>query len=69
MRKVQESEHVDCVFGGYTGKKRWEVNHPKHPPTTAAAPDANSAMAAAAEHNGLRWQAYTYYAYARVRQL
>ena len=32
MRKVQESEHVDCVFGGYTGKKRWEVNHPEHPP-------------------------------------
>lgn len=68
-KKTDEAERVDAVFEGYTGKKRWEVNHPQHPPTVAAAPDANSAMVAAAEHNGLRWQACSYYAYVRVRQL
>ena len=36
---------------------------------TVAAPDENSAMVAAAERNGLRWQNYSYYAFARVRVL
>ena len=36
---------------------------------TVAAPSADAAMVAAAEHNGIRWQRYAYYAYARVRAL
>ncbi len=66
MKKKDETEHVDAVFEDYTGKKRFTVEHAAHPPMTVAAPDENSAMVAAAEHAGLRWQSYSYYAYARV---
>lgn len=69
MKKQDETERVDAVFAGYTGKKRFEVEHAAHPPMTVAAPDKDSAMVAAAEHAGLRWQSYSYYAFARVRAL
>ena len=45
------------TYQGYTGKKRWLVTHPNHQRAIGViAPTAQTAMVAAAEGWGERWQ-------------
>lgn len=60
---------ADVRFNGYTGKKCFSVLHPDYPPITAAAPDENSAIVAAAKKLGVRWQTYGFYSWCSVYPL
>lgn len=50
------------TYQGYTGKKRWLVTHPNHQRAIGViAPTAQTAMVAAAEGWGERWQSAEFY--------
>lgn len=55
------------VYPGYTGKKRWSVRHPRHAqPITVTAPTELTALVAAANGWGERWQSIEFYTAATV---
>ena len=59
----------DARYEDYSGKKRFEVTHPSHKRRLiVAAPDAASAIVAAADKWGERWTAYSFYAYCLVNE-
>ena len=60
----------DARYEDYSGKKRFEVTHPSHKRRFfVAAPDAASAIVAAADKWGERWTAYSFYAYCLVSEV
>jgi len=62
--------NVDAVYRDYKGKKRYRVNHPDIGyPLFVAAPDENSAIVAAAERLGRKWNEYDFYAYCDAMQI
>ncbi len=62
-----ETAYYDVRYSGYSGKKCFEVAHPRHKGRlTIASPDANSAIVAAAQRWGEKWSAYDFYAFCRV---
>lgn len=62
-----EKTYFDCQFGSYEGVKRFIVKHPGHfGELRVAAPDEASAIAAAGDRWGERWQDYSFYAYCDV---
>ena len=62
-----EAAYYDARYNGYSGKRRFEVEHPRHvSPLTIASPDMNSAVVAAAQRWGEKWSAYDFYAFCRV---
>lgn len=64
----KEPPIVNCTFGEYGGKNKFYVSHPAHTPILVAAPDEDSAMVAAADYWGERWQSYSYYPYVTVNK-
>ena len=70
MAKRKTEVSVDAVYKDYSGKKRFRVEHPDVSyPMFIAAPDENSAIVAAAERLGRRWNEYAFYAYCNVMQI
>ena len=62
-----EAAYYDAKYNGYSGKRRFEVEHPIHKGhLTIASPDMNSAIVAAAQRWGEKWSAYDFYAFCRV---
>lgn len=62
-----DAAYYDARYNGYSGKKRFEVEHPRHTGRlTIASPDMNSAIVAAAQRWGEKWSAYDFYAFCRV---
>lgn len=62
-----KDERVDASFESYKGKKRFCVSHPEHAsPLRVAAPSETTAIVAAAQAWGSRWQEYSFYAYCEV---
>lgn len=50
------------TYPGYTGKKKWSVHHPRHAqPITVTAPTELTALVAAANGWGERWQSIEFY--------
>ena len=48
-----DAAHYDARYNGYSGKRRFEVEHPRHAGhLTIASPDMNSAIVAAAQRWG-----------------
>lgn len=69
-RKTGAAPYYDAVYERYSGKKRSEVENPRHRGRlTVAAPDENSAIVAAALYWGERWTSYDFYAYCRVHEV
>ena len=61
------SKTYDTAFEHYRGRSRFTVSHPDYDtPLTVAAPDEISAIVAAAELWGVRWQRFSFYAYCDV---
>lgn len=64
----RNEDNFNAVFGTYTGKKRWIVEHPRHKTScTVAAPDSDSAICAAADYWNERWTALEFYSNCTVR--
>ena len=62
-----DAAHYDAKYNGYSGKRRFEVEHPRHAGhLTIASPDMNSAIVAAAQRWGEKWSAYDFYACCNV---
>ena len=62
-----DAAYYDAKYNGYSGKRRFEVEHPRHKEhLTIASPDMNSAIVAAAQRWGEKWSAYDFYAFCRV---
>lgn len=62
-----EKTYYDCRFEEYGGTNRFTVKHPAHfGELRVAAPDEASAIVAAADRWGERWQDYSFYAYCVV---
>lgn len=58
------------VYPGYSGKKKWSVRHPRHPqPIFVTAPTEQTAMIAAANGWGERWQSIEFYSLVEVSPL
>lgn len=57
------AKDFNCAFQDYAGNKRYIVKHPAHKgdELTVAAPDANSAMVAAADRWGEKWTKIDFY--------
>lgn len=54
-----DAAYYDARYNGYSGKRRFEVEHPRHTGhLTIAAPDMNSAIVAAAQQWGEKWSTY-----------
>ena len=71
MRTQRGTKDVDAIFtygsgNKYSGINAFQVNHPSHKTVTVAAPDDVSAIVAAADFWGVRWQDYEVYSYCRV---
>lgn len=65
-----DAAYYDAKYNGYSGKKRFEVEHPRHKGhLTIASPDMNSAIVAAAQRWGEKWSAYDFYAFCRVAEV
>ena len=65
-----DAAYYDAKYNGYSGKKRYEVEHPRHKGhLTIASPDMNSAIVAAAQRWGEKWSAYDFYAFCRVAEV
>lgn len=65
-----DAAYYDARYNGYSGKRRFEVEHPRHAGhLTIAAPDMNSAVVAAAQRCGEKWSAYDFYAFCRVAEV
>jgi hypothetical protein len=65
-----DATYYDARYNGYSGKKRFEVAHPRHAGRlTIAAPDMNSAVVAAAQRWGEKWSAYDFYAFCHVLEV
>lgn len=68
--RTPKAASADVAYENYTGRKRFEVEHPAHRRRiVVAAPNADSAIVAAAARWGERWQAYNFYAYCRVNEV
>ncbi len=63
---VGKEDHVDAVYGGYSGKNRFFVHHEKYGECRVAAKDENSAIVAAASFFGAKWTKIEFYANCRV---
>lgn len=66
MKTKDGTKEVDGIFRKYTGKKAFQVNHPLYKTVTVAAPDEASAIVAAADIWGVRWQTYDIYSRCKV---
>ena len=66
-KTAKKEKEYDTVFKEYGGVKRWRVRHGGRV-CIAAAPDEDSAMVAAAQLWGCRWQEYAFYAYCIVQK-
>ena len=65
-----DAEYYDARYNSYSGKRRFEVEHPRHAGhLTIAAPDMNSAIVAAAKRWGEKWTDYDFYAFCRVVEM
>ena len=65
-----DAAYYDAKYNGYSGKRRFEVEHPRHKGhLTIASPDMNSAIVAAAKRWGEKWSAYDFYAFCRVAEV
>lgn len=65
-----DAAYYDARYNGYSGKRRFEVEHPRHAGhLTIASPDANSAIVAAAQRWGEKWSAYDFYAFCHVLEV
>jgi len=59
----------DAKYEKYAGRLRWFVTHPAHKyQITVAAPDKNSAIVAAADYWGERWQDPQFHQYCTVNR-
>ena len=68
--KTPKAVSADAAYENYTGRKRFEVEHPAHRRRIiVAAPNEDSAIVAAAARWGERWQEYSFYAYCRVNEV
>lgn len=68
--RAPKAVSADVAYENYTGRKRFEVEHPAHRRRIiVAAPNADSAIVAAAARWGERWQKYSFYAYCRVNEV
>lgn len=54
-------KYYDARFAGYTGKKRFDVTHPRHGRLTVCAPDQDAAIVAAAGRWKTDWTRVEYY--------
>ena len=69
-KETNKIAFFDARYENYSGKKRFEVTHPSHKRRLfVAAPDAASAIVAAADKWGERWTAYSFYAYCLVNEV
>lgn len=69
-KEINKIAFHDARYEDYFGKKRFEVTHPSHKRRLfVAAPDAASAIVAAADKWGERWTAYSFYAYCLVNEV
>lgn len=69
-KETNKIAFFDARYEDYSGKKRFEVTHPSHKRRLfVAAPDAASAIVAAALYWGERWTSYDFYAYCRVHEV
>lgn len=67
--KNDKNDKIDGRFENYRGTKRFCVSHPDYSPTlTIAAPCEAAAIVAAAQKwgGGVKWTAYSFYAYCSV---
>lgn len=68
--RAPKAVNADAVYESYAGCKRFEVEHLAHRRRIiVAAPNADSAIVAAAARWSERWQAYNFYAYCRVTEV
>lgn len=56
MRRAKEGR-----YEAYTGHRKYKVQHPAHGACYVSAPDADSAMVAAAQVWGTPWTAISFY--------
>ena len=62
-----DAAYYDVRYNGYSGKRRFAVEHPRHAGhLTIASPDMNSAIVAAAKRWGEKWSDYDFYAFCSV---
>ena len=68
MKKgCRDAADYDERYNGYSGKRRFEVEHPRHAGhLTIASPDMNSAIVAAAKRWGEQRSDYDFYAFCSV---
>lgn len=67
MKGTKPTTTLATSYNGYDGDRRWWVSHPDYQTTImVAAPDADSAMVAAAKYWGRDWTRISFYCDARV---
>lgn len=66
---ANRAEHRDANYDGYRGAKRFLVEHPEHGRATIAAPDADTAIIAAAKFWKLDWTRCSFYTNCMVSKI
>ena len=67
--KAREAGNVDAVYRNYGGRNRYSVWNPKWGILRVAAPEYTSAIVAAAEVWGVRWQDAGFYSSCEVKKI